>query len=195
MADSAPASADPPAPLPLLNRPASQRRQEFKYRLGQSVVFGLPVLALAKFGRSLGGVEADRWVSLLQALLAGWVVYVGATGMVAEGILLLLGRRPLRGQFLGNLIVGAAALVIYLLGLPRLVSLLSGNSRIASNWPHAFPWAVVIRKKSRRPASQRSRLMGRILQKCLRRLGSSVSKVHVLFGRHSNKRPNGTEAS
>jgi hypothetical protein len=42
------------------------------------------------FGRGLGGSpqESQRWVSLLQALLAGWATYVGAAGMLAEGVIL-----------------------------------------------------------------------------------------------------------
>ena len=78
-----PNSATPPRPgvIPqppvaaelhsVIDRPQAQRLQEFRYRFGQSVVFGLPVLALQWFGRSLGGAESERWVALLQALLAG----------------------------------------------------------------------------------------------------------------------------
>src|SRR2546428_9823632 len=81
-------------PVPVFDRSAAQRRQEFKYRFGQSIVFGLPVIALQWFGRSLGGAEPDRWVTLFQALLAGWAVYVRATRMLGEGGLLLPVRRP-----------------------------------------------------------------------------------------------------
>ena len=73
----------------LLARPDDQRLREYKYRFSQAVVFGLPVLALQIWGRALGGPEADRWAGILQALLAGWVVYVGAAGMVFEGLILL----------------------------------------------------------------------------------------------------------
>ena len=52
-------------------------------------MFGLPVLALQWRGHALGGAEAERWVAILQALLAGWVVYVGAAGMLFEGLILL----------------------------------------------------------------------------------------------------------
>src|SRR3954466_3838186 len=72
----------------LLNRPREQRVREFKYRFAQSAVFGLPVLALQRFGPALGGAESPRWVGVLQLLLAGWVVYVGAAGMLFEGALL-----------------------------------------------------------------------------------------------------------
>ena len=73
----------------LLARPDDQRLREYKYRFSQAVVFGLPVLALQIWGRALGGPESDRWTGILQALLAGWVVYVGAAGMVFEGLILL----------------------------------------------------------------------------------------------------------
>ena len=73
----------------VLARPDDQRRREHQYRFGQTVVFGLPVLALQWFGRSLGGEEAGRWVGLLQALLTGWVVYVASVGMLAEGVMRL----------------------------------------------------------------------------------------------------------
>ena len=76
----------------LLARPDDQRLREYKYRFSQAVVFGLPVLALQIWGRALGGPEADRWAGTLQALLAGWVVYVGAAGMVFEGVILLSRR-------------------------------------------------------------------------------------------------------
>ena len=72
----------------VLNRPPSERLREYKYRFAQSTVFGLPVIALHYFGPSLGGPEAGRWVGMLQTLLAGWVMYVGAMGMLVEGILL-----------------------------------------------------------------------------------------------------------
>src|SRR4051812_19198715 len=81
-AAAAPLPSVPPALHSVLDRPEAQRLQEFRYRFGQSVVFGLPVLALQWFGRSLGGAESDRWVALLQGLLAGWVVYVAATGVL-----------------------------------------------------------------------------------------------------------------
>lgn len=90
--------SDPAAPPPnhsttsvaaLLQRPDDQRLREYKYRFSQAVVFGLPVIALEVWGIALGGPEADRWVGILQALLAGWVIYVGAAGMMFEGLILL----------------------------------------------------------------------------------------------------------
>ena len=70
------------------------------------MVFGLPVVALQIYGARLGPADADRWVSLLQALLAGWVVYVNL-GMLAEGVLHI--ARGLRA----DLLITAAAVVLY----------------------------------------------------------------------------------
>src|SRR5262249_32594294 len=71
----------------ILHRPVSERVREYKYRFAQSLVFGLPVLALSLFGPALGGPEAGRWIGLLQSLLAGWVMYVGVTGMLVEALM------------------------------------------------------------------------------------------------------------
>jgi energy-converting hydrogenase Eha subunit A len=70
----------------LLNRPAAERQREHRYRFSQSVVFGLPVIALQWFGHRLGGDEAAIWIAVFQALLAGWVIYVAATGMLVEAM-------------------------------------------------------------------------------------------------------------
>lgn len=91
----------------LLARPDDQRLREYKYRFSQAVVFGLPVLALQLWGRALGGTESDRWVGILQALLAGWVVYVGAAGMLFEGLI----RLPQR--MMPDLIPAFAAVLAY----------------------------------------------------------------------------------
>jgi hypothetical protein len=93
----------------LLTRPPDQRLREYKYRFGQSIVFGLPVIALQLYGRALGPADSERWVSLLQGLLAGWVLYVNL-GMLFEGILLLPMRR-LTGDFVVSLL--AVALYVY----------------------------------------------------------------------------------
>ena len=130
-------------PLPVFDRSAVQRRQEFKYRFGQSIVFGFPVIALQWFGRSLGGAESDRWVTLFQALLAGWVVYVGAMGMLAEGALLLVVRRRRPVDLLADFVVATAAVLLYLAGVPRLVGLLIGK-RGALGWPAPFAGVVVL---------------------------------------------------
>jgi len=94
----------------LLNRPIDQRLREYKYRFAQSIVFGLPVLALQWWGGALGPVDADRWDSLLQSLLCGWVLYVNL-GMLFEGI--LIPRLRLRGDFL----VASMATILYLISL------------------------------------------------------------------------------
>ena len=74
-------------------------------------MFGLPVLALQWKGTALGGAEADRWVGILQALLAGWVVYVGAAGMLFEGLILLPRR------VMAELIPALLAVAAYLFSL------------------------------------------------------------------------------
>lgn len=122
----------------LLARPPDQRRREYQYRFAQSVVFGLPVLALQFYGRSLGGPEADRWVALLQALLAGWVVYVGAAGMLFESLLLLARRR-----FAADLVPAVAAAGFYLVGLARSAPFLFNPTPLHPIRP-TFHWAVAV---------------------------------------------------
>jgi cation transport ATPase len=102
----------------LLQRPLDQRVREFKYRFAQSVVFGLPVLALQRFGSALGWVEADRWVGVLQMLLAGWVVYVAAAGLLFEGILLL------PGKISADLFVAVGAVAFYLFSVVGVMQIL-----------------------------------------------------------------------
>jgi hypothetical protein len=118
----------------LLARPDEQRLREYKYRFGQSVVFGLPVIALQYFGRRLGPVDAERWVSLIQALLSGWIVYVNL-GMLFEGILLL------RQRVTADLLVAGLSLTIYI------VSLISAAHAIVTSrlwYPLAFHVCVLI---------------------------------------------------
>jgi cation transport ATPase len=119
----------------LLARPADQRRREYQYRFAQSAVFGLPVLALEAFGRSLGGPEANRWVAILQGLLAGWVVYVGAGGMLFEAVLQLARGRPV-----ADLLPAGGAVAFYAVGLWR-TGLLLAHSETASP---LFYWPVLI---------------------------------------------------
>lgn len=88
----------------LLSRPDDQRRREFKYRFAQGVVFGLPVIALQYFGPRLGPADSERWVSLLQALLAGWVLYVNL-GMFFEGVV--------TRRLSGDLLVASIAMLLY----------------------------------------------------------------------------------
>src|SRR5215218_9904390 len=140
---AAPPAAAPPADAPatLLDRPAADRCREFKYRFAQSAVFGIPVLVLHAFGRSLGGSESDRWTALFQALLAGWVVYVAAAGMLSEGLLLILARRPMPATIRADLAAASAALLAYLCGLPHLLTSILAP---ASRWPATFHLAVLI---------------------------------------------------
>jgi hypothetical protein len=119
----------------LLSRPATERAREYRYRFGQSVVFGLPVIALQLWGDKLGGREALRWTGVFQALLAGWVIYVAAAGMLFEGIL-LLGRR----RVTGDLVCASMAVAVCLLSALRLIHVLIGPSRGRP----VFHWAIVI---------------------------------------------------
>ncbi|HYO09775.1 MAG TPA: hypothetical protein VER17_12455 [Tepidisphaeraceae bacterium] len=69
------------------------------------------MIALQVWGRSLGPTDADRWVSLLQALLCGWVLYVNL-GMLVEGVLTFR-----RTGISGDLAVATAAVLLYLYSL------------------------------------------------------------------------------
>lgn len=132
---------------PLIHRPPDQRLREHRYRFGQAVVFGIPVVALHLFGRSLGGpvVEAVRWTGIFQALLAGWVVYVGATGMVFEGLVLLLARRRV---VTGDLLAAIAAAALYVWSVVQLLAVLfAPHGSTPPSPPHAtfaFHWAVIL---------------------------------------------------
>jgi cation transport ATPase len=149
----------PPTPDPLptdyeglrvqLDRPAEQRAREYQYRFAQSAVFGLPVLLLQAFGHSLGGPESDRWVAVFQAVLAGWIVYVGAAGMLFESLLWLTRRR-----MTADLLPSLAAAGLYLVGVARLASHIiqagigagsasSGDLR-STFPPMPFHWSVLL---------------------------------------------------
>jgi len=120
----------------LLARPPAERQREHRYRFAQTLVFGLPVLALHWFGRHLGGDEQERWTGLLQAILTGWIVYVGAAGMAFEGLILL--RRRITGAFL----IGWLAIAIYAWSLTSWLHLLLRNTY----WPTRplFHWVVLL---------------------------------------------------
>jgi cation transport ATPase len=120
----------------LLYRPDDQRLREYKYRFAQSVVFGLPVIALQYFGLRLGGAEAAAWVGLLQALLAGWVMYVGAAGMLFEGLLL----RKVTADALAALL----ALVLFLFSAAGVVLLIVSHDRHSQTFYFHASVAVLI---------------------------------------------------
>jgi cation transport ATPase len=122
----------------LLNRPVQQRVLEFKYRFAQAVIFGLPVLVLQYFGRSLGGspVESSRWTGLLQAILAGWVTYVAAMGMVVEGLMIL----PKRFTF--DLPIALAAILLYVYSAISVVGVFIRGQPFYQ--PMLFHWSVII---------------------------------------------------
>src|SRR5262249_49371439 len=121
----------------VLARSGAQRRREYQYRFAQSFIFGLPVMLLQGFGYSLGGPESGRWIGLLQALLAGWVIYVGAAGMLFEGIILLA-----RWLITPDLIISVAATGAYLLSLFAWATLMMRGSP----WPlhPLFHWSVIV---------------------------------------------------
>jgi cation transport ATPase len=128
----------------VLSRPAEQRRREYKYRCAQAVIFGLPVLVLQWFGRSLGGSaqEVDRWVPLLQALLAGWVTFVGATGMIVEGAMSLTHAQTRATTVRVDALVGLIAALLYLFSA---VSVLGIFLRAHPFYhPLLFHWVVII---------------------------------------------------
>jgi hypothetical protein len=133
----------PSAPGPdrlelLLRRDARERCREFKYRCAQTLVFGIPVVALQWFGRSLGGPEADRWVGIFQALLAGWIVYIAAAGMLFEGLILL----PRRGPS-ADLFVAAVSVLAYTISLTGRVLPVIFTGRVG-HAPPLFHWIVVL---------------------------------------------------
>jgi hypothetical protein len=129
----------------LLDRPDEQRLREYKYRFGQALVFGLPVLGLHEWGRSLGGPDADRWVGLLQALLTGWIVYVGAAGMLFEGVVRLglaySHRTRHRLGNIGDLIVSSVAIGVYLWSAAGVVRMTLAPA--GAPWLR-FHWAVLL---------------------------------------------------
>lgn len=134
----------------LLNRPVEQRRKEYQYRFAQAVVFGLPVLALQTWGHQLGGTESPRWVGLLQSLLTGWVLYVGAVGILLEGALTLcLPRRNRRkGGLSGwwaiaDFAVACVAAGAYFWSVGWLV-FLTVVTRKPAAVPTAFHWVVIL---------------------------------------------------
>ena len=91
----------------MLTRPLDQRVREHKYRCAQTLVFGIPVIGLQYFGQQLGGAESTRWVAIMQVVLTGWILFVGATGMVTEGAMLIVAKRKLSGDFVVALVSAA----------------------------------------------------------------------------------------
>jgi len=87
---------------------------------------------------SFGGTaqEADRWIAILQALLCGWVVYVAATGMLVEGILL-----P-RQIFLADFLIALLAAIFYLFSLISTAAVLFRGHPLS--WPRLFHWVVML---------------------------------------------------
>ena len=132
-----PTASPTPSVEQLLARPPAERAREFKYRFAQSLVFGLPVMALHWFGPALGGAEAPKWAGLFQSLLAGWVIYVAAAGMIFEGALLVA-----RGRVTLDFVVATVAAIVYLAGVAGWLSLLIRGG--ASRLPMPFHYSVIL---------------------------------------------------
>ena len=120
----------------ILNRPISERIREHKYRFAQCMVFGLPVLALYFFGPKVGGPEAARWIGLLQALLAGWCLYLAALPLLTESAMLLA-----MGKFRFELLIAVAAMILYVVGLVGWIFTLRGRAALM---PSAFSIEVAL---------------------------------------------------
>ena len=119
-----------------MNRPVAERLREHKYRFAQCTVFGLPVLALHFFGARLGGPESSRWIGLMQALLAGWCLYLAALPILSESLMLMA-----MGKAKVELLVSVAAMILYVVGVVGWIFTLRGR---ASLMPGAFALVVVI---------------------------------------------------
>jgi cation transport ATPase len=132
-----PIKSNAPEVLQLLDRPAIERVRESRYRLGQAVVFGLPVLGLQYWGPSLGGSEAARWVGIMQVLLCGWVMYVAAFGAILEGTF-----RLAHGRVGIGLLLGLIALGMYVSSLVAVLYVLF-EGRIG-DVPRLFHWSIVL---------------------------------------------------
>ena len=121
-----------------MHRLPAERAREHKYRCAQAIVFGLPVLALQLFGRSLGGnpEESQRWIAIFQALLAGWVLYTGATGMLIDGLVLL------RKGYWGDVAIALIAIGLYMWSVGAVLwILLTGHLGYR---PLLFHWMVAV---------------------------------------------------
>lgn len=104
----------------MLERPLDQRIREHQYRCAQTLVFGLPVIGLQYFGRQLGGPESTRWVTTMQVVLTGWILFIAATGMLTEGAMLLTARRKLSADLVIALIAIAVFLISCVPVFPRM---------------------------------------------------------------------------
>jgi len=98
-------------------------------------VFGLPVIGLQYFGTQLGGPESARWVTIMQIVLTGWILFVAGTGMISEGIVLLIARRRVSIDF----VVASIALLLFVFSCVSTAMFFFG-----SNSPPRFFHVVVI---------------------------------------------------
>jgi hypothetical protein len=101
------------------------------------------VLALQLFGPSLGGPESSKWIGLFQALLAGWVMYIGALPILLEEAMdTMLRPRHQRSRSLSMLVV-LLALMFYVIGIATWVLILLRRSPIIPA-PFAITVSIVI---------------------------------------------------
>jgi hypothetical protein len=143
MPTASPTETDKQARLhELLTRPRDQRLREYKYRFGQSIVFGLPVIALHFWGANLGPVDSQRWSSLLQSLLCGWVVYVNL-GMLFEGFVdrRLTSTSTVESRLRGDFIVATIALSLYLYSV---ISAIKGIITSHLWYPTLFQFCIIL---------------------------------------------------
>lgn len=94
------------------------------------------MLALHFFGPRLGGPESARWIGLMQALLAGWCLYLAALPMLSESLMLIA-----MGKLRIELAVSLAAMILYIIGVTGWIFTLRGR---AAPLPSAFSVVVVI---------------------------------------------------
>ena len=120
----------------VLSRPLDQRIREHKYRCAQSIVFGLPVIALQYFGHQLGGAESVRWITIMQIVLTGWILFVAATGMISEGVMVIVARRKITADFL----VAIIATAVFLASCTAAGVFFFGSK----DWPRLFHIVVIL---------------------------------------------------
>ena len=130
---SPPAQPDSSSIQQLIARPDEQRLREHKYRFAQTVVFGLPVLALQRWGSILGPIDSIRWASVLEALLTGWIIYVNF-GMIIEGLVVR------RWSVILDFVVASIALALYAWSLTAVIHVLARGTI----WPSPLLFHICI---------------------------------------------------
>jgi hypothetical protein len=83
----------------------------------------------------LGGAESSRWIALLQALLAGWIIYIAATGPLFEGLVAFSSRT------FPDLLVSVLAIVLYLYSVACAIAILIPHHTVGAP---RFHWTVLL---------------------------------------------------